>query len=128
MPKGDVGMDKYGVMWRPFYAIHAMLPPVWNGTHVLWPKMPSEKMPDVFISWQNTEGAHLYNSSVYTARNITPPASYLWLHDVVEAPSQLTQWFTGPLHGIILMSRFQAAMTPARIAPCIRVTLSLIHI
>ena len=122
MPKGDVGMDKYGVMWRPFYAIHAMLPPVWNGTHVLWPKMPSEKMPDVFISWQNTEGAHLYNSSVYSARNITPPASYLWMHDIIEAPSQMTPWFMGPLHGIILMSRFQAAMTPARIAPCLRVT------
>ena len=80
MPKGDVGMDKHGVMWRPFYALHAMLPPVWNETHVLWPKMPNEKMPDVFISWQNTEAAHLYNSTVYAARNITPPASYLWLH------------------------------------------------
>ena len=122
MPKGDVGMDKYGVMWRQFYAIHAMLPPVWNGTHVLWPKMPSEKMPNIFISWQNTEGAHLYNSSVYTARNITPPASYLWMHDIIEAPAQMTPWFMGSLHGIILMSRFQAAMTPARIAPCLRVT------
>ena len=99
MPKGDVGMDKFGVMWRPFYALHAMLPPVWNGTHVLWPKLPSEKMPDVFISWQNMEGAQLYNSSVYTARNITPPASYLWLHDIVETPSQMTPWFMGPLHG-----------------------------
>lgn len=122
MPKGDVGMDKFGVMWRPFYALHAMLPPVWNGTHVLWPKLPSEKMPDVFISWQNLEGAQLYNSSVYTARNITPPASYLWLHDVVDTPSQLTPWFMGPLHGIILMSRFHAAMTPARVSPCVRIT------
>ena len=66
MPKGDAGMDKHGVMWRPFYALHALLPPVWNETHVLWPKMPQEKLPDVFLSWNNAEAALLYNSSVGT--------------------------------------------------------------
>jgi hypothetical protein len=105
VPRGDVGMDKFGVMWRPFYAMHSLLPPVWNGTHVLWPKMPQEKLPDVFLSWNNIEAAHLYNSSVYGARNMTPPASYLWMHDIVDAPALMTGWFTNSLHGIFVVSR-----------------------
>ena len=24
----ETGMDPHGVMWRPYYAIHALLPPV----------------------------------------------------------------------------------------------------
>jgi hypothetical protein len=75
-----------------------MLPPVWNETHVLWPKMPNEKMPDVFISWQNTEAAHLYNSTVYAARNITPPASYLWLHVLPPPPSFFKHFYNSTVY------------------------------
>jgi len=116
----DVGMDREGVMWRPFYALHAMLPPVWNGTHVLWPKMPVDKQPDVFISLQNLEGAHLFNSSVHEARNITPPVSFLWLRDLLKSPSSLSPSYVGPLHGVYLNSNFQASMTPSDFPDCMR--------
>ena len=76
-------MDKHGVMWRPFYALHALLPPVWNETHVLWPKMPQEKLPDVFVSWNNAEAALLYNSSVVVTARVTRRS---WRVCVCDAP------------------------------------------
>ena len=60
----DYGLDRHGVNWRPYYAIHGMLPPVWNETHILWPKLPTEKLPHAFIAVGNTGAAHLYNSTV----------------------------------------------------------------
>jgi len=115
-------MDKHGVMWRPFYALHGMLPPVWNETHVLWPKYPVDKQPDVYISWRNLEAAHLFNSSVYQAKNLTPPVSYLWLTNLINKPHILTPKFTGPLHGIITNSYFQAAIMPRRIQSCLLIS------
>ncbi len=28
VPDAETGMDVHGVMWRPYYGIHALLPPV----------------------------------------------------------------------------------------------------
>lgn len=86
VPQKEYGLDKHGVNWRPFYAIHGMLPPVWNETHVLWPKLPTEKLPDAFISVGNTAAAHLYNSTVGPA--VSPslsPEGALCLHRIVVA-------------------------------------------
>ena len=79
-------MDKHGVMWRPFYALHALLPPVWNETHVLWPKMPQEKLPDVFLSWNNAEAALLYNSSVSHSVVTVRVTRRSWRVCVCDAP------------------------------------------
>jgi hypothetical protein len=78
VPKKEYGLDKQGVNWRPFYAIHGMLPPVWNETHVLWPKLPTEKLPDAFISVGNTAAAHLYNSTVLLPDTMLPSPNPLY--------------------------------------------------
>jgi hypothetical protein len=44
------------------------------------------------------------------------------VQDVVQTPSELNAWYMRPLHGIILMSRFHAALTPAAVAPCVRIS------
>eukprot|EP00286_Rhodomonas_abbreviata_P016657 CAMPEP_0181343534 /NCGR_PEP_ID=MMETSP1101-20121128/31640_1 /TAXON_ID=46948 /ORGANISM="Rhodomonas abbreviata, Strain Caron Lab Isolate" /LENGTH=416 /DNA_ID=CAMNT_0023455175 /DNA_START=229 /DNA_END=1476 /DNA_ORIENTATION=- len=121
-PERERGMDEHGVMWFPYWAIHPMLPPVWNETHVLWPKLPQRPQPSVFLSLGNYEAAHLFNSSVHEARNITPPVSYLWMHSMVSAASAFTPSFAASLHGIIVNSRFQAAMMPRRIAHCLTIS------
>lgn len=57
---------------------------------------------------------------MFSSKNLTKPASYLWARGIVRNPTALTANFARPLHGIITQGAFHDSTLPKVVEHCLR--------